>query len=236
MGRDKNRPTCMRGEPQAHTSGNVPSPSGEPQARKDWDGGVECGEPLAHGPGIHGEPLARDADEAVSSETTVHRDTWPSLDGDRAFARSHTDESDGHGEPSAHALYDEAQRTCIGLTESRFPEQEDAKNPTIYDGSGEQDAREESHASTSRNDTPTASPNPQRTHNWSAVDKGKARANPLPEPVTTTSTYGTPEAGQPPMTVHSHTAMLSALMETVAVIHCQMTDLSVRLAILERRT
>ena len=191
---------------------------------------------MAHGPGVHGEPSACDADEVASSETTVHQDTWPSSDGDRAFAHSHTDESDRRGEPSAHAPYDEAQRTCIGLTESHFPEQEDAKDPTVYDGSGEQDAREESRASTSRNDTPTASPNPQQTHNWLAVDKGKARANPLPEPVRTSSPHGTPGVGQPPMMVHSHMAMLSALMETVAAIHRQTTDLSVRLAVLEQRT
>src|SRR6266481_5913418 len=70
-----------------------------------------------------------------------------------------------------------------------------------------------------------------------ATDKGKVRESPLPEPVRTPSPYGALGAGQPSMTtMHNHTAMLDGLMQMVAVIHRQMTDLSVWLAVLERCT
>src|SRR6266481_4993735 len=102
MGRDKPRPTRTHGEPQAHTSGNVPGPSGELQARKDREGGMERGEPLARDPGVHGEPSAHDTDEAT-------------------------------------------QRARAGIAENRLPEKEGTEGPTVHDGSGMPDVREESH-------------------------------------------------------------------------------------------
>ena len=101
---------------------------------------MESGEPLAHNPGVHGEPSAHDADEAASSESTIHRNSWPSSDSGRACAHSCDDKSDRHGEPLASAPHNEAQQACTRFAESRLPERESAKTPTIYYGSGMQDA------------------------------------------------------------------------------------------------
>src|SRR6266481_10002949 len=194
MGWDKPRPTRMHGEPQARTSGNAPCPSGEPQAHKDREGGTERGEPLAHDPGIHGEPSARDADEAT-------------------------------------------QRAHAGIAENHLPEKEGAEGPTIHDGSGTPDIWEESHTPTLGSHTPTAGPSLQSLHAGPAANKGKARANPSPEPVRALSSHRTLEAEPPPATMmHSHTAMLVELSQTVAAIHCQMMELSTRLTVLKRCT
>ena len=78
---------------------------------------------------------------------------------------------------------------------------------------------------------------PQSMHSGPATGKGKVRASPSPEPVRTPSPHGVPGAGQPSMTMmHSHTAMLDGLMQTVAALHRQTMDLSVRLAVLEQHT
>src|SRR6266481_3065292 len=194
MGRDKPRPTCTHGEPQARTSGNAPGPSGEPQARKDREGGTERGEPLARNPGVHGEPSAHDADEAT-------------------------------------------QRARAWIAENRLPEKEGAEGPTVHDGSGTPDVREEYRMPTSGSHTPTAGPSSQSLHAGPAANKGKARANPSPEPVRALSPHRTLEAELPPATMmHSHTAMLVELSQMVAAIHRQTMELSTQLTILERRT
>src|SRR6266481_2129569 len=113
MGQDKPRPTRTHSEPQAHTSGNAPGPSGEPQACKDREGGTEHSEPLAHDPGVHGEPLAHD----------------PGI----------------HGEPLAHDTDEATQRARAGIAENHLPEKEGTEGPTVHDGSGMPDVREESH-------------------------------------------------------------------------------------------
>src|SRR6266481_8617135 len=88
-----------------------------------------------------------------------------------------------------------------------------------------------------RSHTPTAGPSPQSMHSGLATDKGKVRVSPSPDPVRTPSPHGALGAGQPlTMTMHSHTAMLAGLMQTVAMIHCQTTDMSVWLAVLEQCT
>src|SRR6266481_400027 len=135
MGWNKTQSTHTCGQPQAHMLGNAPGPSGKPQAHKDWEGGVESSEPLAHNPGIHGEPSARDADEVASGESTVRQNSWPSSDSGRACTHSHNDESDGCGEPLARTPHGEAQRAHTRFAESRLPEREGAKTPTIYNGS-----------------------------------------------------------------------------------------------------
>src|SRR6266481_3285470 len=89
MGRDKPRPTRTHSEPQARMSGNVPGPSGEPQARKDREGGMEHSEPLARDPGVHGEPSACDADEA----------TWRAHAG---IAENRLPEKEGAEGPTVH--------------------------------------------------------------------------------------------------------------------------------------
>ena len=77
----------------------------------------------------------------------------------------------------------------------------------------------------------------QLTHSGLAIDKGKARASPLPEPVRTLSPHGMLGAEQPlTMMMHSHMAMLVELSQTVAMIHHQTMDLSVWLTVLKRRT
>src|SRR6266481_3711715 len=166
MGRDKPQPTHTHGEPQACTSGNVPGPSGEPQARKDREGGTERGEPLARNPGVHGEPLARD----------------PGI----------------HGEPLARDADEATQRAHAGIAENRLPEKEGTEGPTIHDGSGTPDVWEESCTPTSGSHTPTAGPSSQSLHTGPAANKGKARANPSPEPVRALSPHGTLEAEPPP--------------------------------------
>src|SRR6266481_1675922 len=84
---------------------------------------------------------------------------------------------------------------------------------------------------------PMAGPSAQLTHSGPAIDKGKARASPPPEPVRTPSPHGMSGAEQPStMTMHSHTAMLVELSQTLAAIHHQMTDLSVQLTVLEQHT
>ena len=141
---------------------------------------------------MHGEPQARTSGNAPgpSGKPQARKDREGGTEGGEPLAR----DPGVHSEPLACDADEATQRACVGIAENHLPEKEGAEGPTIHDSSRMPDVQEESHMLTSGSHTPMAGPSSQSLHAGPAANKGKARANPSPEPVRALSPYGTLEA------------------------------------------